>query len=81
MKAGTWNVFCKRFAPISASDGGDMHEWEAVKDLDERLVWTVLDPMTGTLYAATGFHIVNRLGYLICAKPWKEEERDREYVY
>lgn len=32
-------------------------------------IWTILD-VDGELLIASGFHFVNRLGYILTAKPW-----------
>lgn len=51
---------------------GDFFEYEDVKNMDIHYVWTVVE--TGgddrSWYASPGFHVVNKLGYVVTAKPW-----------
>ena len=37
-------------------------------------IWTVIDGEKYKLYLSNGWHIINRLGYLITKKAWKEGE-------
>lgn len=43
------------------------------KDSDRRRVWTILDG-EGELFYSSGYHIVNRLGYLITEKPFPKNQ-------
>jgi hypothetical protein len=43
-----------------------------VRQQDIRCVWTVLDSDDGDLYVASGFHFVNRIGYLVSRDPVSE---------
>lgn len=71
-RAGTWKTFEKRFDPQETPDGSLM--WDEVPaGTDDRLVWTIVD-CDGTLYAVAGYAFVNRLSYIVCAKPWPDEE-------
>jgi hypothetical protein len=45
-----------------------------VQQQDIRSVWTLLDGDEGDLYVASGFHFVNRLGYLVSRDPVPEGE-------
>ena len=60
-------------------------EFDEVKDMDYRVVWTVVetgDPDNESLYALPGFHIVNRLGYLVSDVAWDDEaDGDVEAVW
>ena len=47
--------------------GGD--ELEFVRQQDARTVWTLVDGDDGDQYVLSGFHIVNRVGYLISTVP------------
>lgn len=49
---------------------GDLLTFEQVKDKPIGNVWTVLE-VGDHMVASAGFHIVNKLGYLITAKPWE----------
>jgi hypothetical protein len=53
---------------------GDIVDYEEdVKDLDYHFVWTLVDA-EGESYLYPGFHLVNRLGYVVSDKPWTDEE-------
>lgn len=55
-----------------ASDTGDLFEYEAVKDLPLNTVWTVVEGDNDDWIAIPGFHIVNKLGYVLTEKPWDD---------
>ena len=44
-------------------------ESELPAHLDEGCVWSVLD-CDGKLYLSAGFHVVNRIGYVLCAQQY-----------
>jgi hypothetical protein len=44
-------------------------ELDFVRRQDPRTVWTILDGDDGGLYVASGYHFVNRIGYLISTIP------------
>ena len=81
-RTGSWNTFERRFRPIDSPD--DTVWWrrdQLPKDVDPRLVWTILD-CEGRLYLACGFHYVNRLDYVLCEVPWNDDdERQPSYRY
>lgn len=54
-----------------AQDNGDLYEFDQVKDLDPKRVWTIVEGDNGDWIAAAGFHIVNKLGYVLSIKPWE----------
>ena len=61
---------------------GIMFEFEDVKDQPLNHVWTIIEPGSdedGHWYASPGFHIVNRMGYVMTTKPWTDELRDAIY--
>ena len=47
-------------------------EVEFVKQQDMQRVWTLVDGDDGDLYVISGFHYVNRIGYLISRDPIPE---------
>ena len=62
---------------LSDSGGGCLfetfgEELRFVREQDPRTIWTLLDGEDGDLYVASGFHFVNRLGYLISQAPVPE---------
>lgn len=44
-------------------------EFEFVRRYDFRRVWTLIDGEDGDLYVVSGFHFVNRVGYLLSRDP------------
>lgn len=68
-RAGSFSSFQKRYDPKVNEDGSFLFEYNEVKGLDERYVWTVLEA-EGKLYLSPGFRIVNRIAYVIGQKPW-----------
>lgn len=56
-------------------------EYEEVRDLPLRTVWTIVEGDDGNLYAITGFHIVNRLYYAVTKEEWTDEDEQREYKW
>lgn len=44
-------------------------ELDFIRAQDPKLVWTVVDGDEGQLVIESGFHIVNRLGYLVATAP------------
>ena len=61
---------------------GVMFEFEDVKDQPLNHVWTIIESgydEDGNWYASPGFHIVNRMGYVMTTKPWTDELRDAIY--
>jgi hypothetical protein len=44
-------------------------ELDFVRKQDPRTIWTLLDGDDGDLYVASGYHLVNRIGYLLSTVP------------
>ena len=44
-------------------------ELEFIKRQNRHRVWTILDGDDGDMYVASGFHFVNRVGYLVSRDP------------
>jgi hypothetical protein len=82
-RARHWQTFERLFQPLPLGDGSLIRDPAMLpQDADPRYWWTVLDPMTGTLYLTAGFHRVNRLGYICCANPWGGDAHEHpEYIY
>jgi len=72
----TWEEWEEKFEPILEDEGSDYRRFETFPpDLDEVLsadpkcVWTVLEGDDGSEYICPGYHLVNRMYYLITKKP------------
>lgn len=66
---------------IQKADSG-MFDYNDVKDQPLERVWTLVD--TGTYedenwYAIPGFHIVNKLGYIMTRRAWRADTPDAIY--
>jgi hypothetical protein len=44
-------------------------EFEFVRRYDPRKIWTLVDGEDGDMYVISGFHFVNRVGYLLSQGP------------
>lgn len=78
-----WETFDRLFAPIERDDDGAImwEPFEVPKDADARFWWTLID-CDGRLLLGAGFHIVNRLGYVLCRNGWDGEwSNHAEYYY
>jgi len=74
----TWEQFVEKYQPVknhldeNASMDGFMYETygeelKHVQDADPNKIFTVLD-CDGCTYIGSGFHFVNRMGYLLVSK-------------
>ncbi len=85
-RAMNYDVFERKYKPVknhidsNASGDGDLfetygEEWEHVSKQDCHHVWTLVESDTGKKeYLTPGFHVVNRLNYMITEKPWTDED-------
>jgi hypothetical protein len=88
MRRSDFEVFTDRFLPEENEDGdikkyetyGEEYE-EAKRKAGEdcKYLWTILEGDSGKWYLSPGFHLVNRMAYVITAKPWDEKTRDYKY--
>jgi hypothetical protein len=73
----------ERYKPIpnvldpNASWDGIMYEtygddFDLILKYPNEQIWTYIDGDDGT-YLITGCHVVNRIGYFICEKTWRNE--------
>lgn len=73
----TRDTFDDTFQPLDAPSGEPLWSWAEVQDQELAHVWTIV---TGddneSAYAMPGFHIVNREGYVVTARPWTDETLD-----
>ena len=78
MRAGTYDTFEKRYQPLTKEDGSILFETygrDLTKVIDTPVdrVWTLLD-CDGKLRIVAGYHIVNRMNYIITKYPWMNNE-------
>jgi len=58
---------------------GDLFQFGDVRDQPPNCVWTIVDSgddRDANWYAQPGFHIVNKLGYVMNRKPWSDSTRN-----
>ena len=69
------------YSPIETEDS--MLDFETVKELalmisnnkEENLhkyVWTIIEGANNELFLSNGFHVVNKIGYRVCKKPFDD---------
>jgi hypothetical protein len=71
MKQLTEDEFDKLFTPVPDATGEIVRPDETGLDLHSTKLWTIIDA-DGSLYALSGSHRVNRIGYLITEEDWTE---------
>lgn len=74
-----YKTFEKKFIPIeheNTATGNPIlletygEELSTVQNTDYKHVWTVVEGDTGDLYIIAGYHLVNRLNYIVTTNPW-----------
>ena len=61
----------KHFGPIIyKNDEDEMFERDEIQNLDVTRLWTVVEGDSGGMWVQSGYHFVNRIGYLLTTKPW-----------
>lgn len=73
----------ERFEPLEAPDGSTTWEYDELGDLPYEHVWSVVetgDADHDALYAIPGYHVVNMVGYNVCAHPRSEEDENVEVL-
>lgn len=72
MKQLTEDEFDAQFTVVPDAGGDDVRPNHQDIDPDSKHLWTIIDA-DGNLYAVTGRHFVNRLGYIVTEEAWTEE--------
>lgn len=55
-------------------------ELEFVKKHSTKFIWTLVDGDDGELYIIPGYHLANRVHYLVTKKPWFTELFSAKYI-
>lgn len=77
-RAMTPEEFTQEFRPVQHPREGEL--WplertpEIVRAADERRLWTAVDGDDGQTFYLSGWHLVNRFGYVVTERPYPEEE-------
>jgi hypothetical protein len=52
--------------------GKDKEKLAVIAEVNPNLIWTVVDGDDDELYLLAGWHLVNRIHYVITKQPWKD---------
>lgn len=81
----TFDEFYDQYQPIENELGDEGFlfetygvELEYVQKVPNNTVWTLVE-VDGVLYLIPGFHVVNRLNYLVTKEPWTDETIEIKY--
>lgn len=72
MKQLTEDEFDAQFTVTPDAQGETVRPSADSIDPDSKHVWTLVDA-DGSLYAVSGWHLVNRAGYILTEEAWTEE--------
>lgn len=72
MKTLTETEFEQQFTPVPGADGDLVSPSDDGLDVTSTKLWTIVDGDDGGLWALSGWHYVNRVGYLITEEDWTE---------
>lgn len=72
MKQLTKDEFDAQFIAIPDAQGETVRPNADGIDPDSKHLWTIIDA-DGSLYAVSGRHFVNRIGYILTEEAWNEE--------
>ena len=71
--------FDRKYDPIDPPSGESFWEAHEIRGQKKNHIWTVLD-VDGVLYAVPGIHRVNRFGFLVTRKPWRNTNIEVRYA-
>lgn len=76
MKPKKYVAFEQLYEPMVRPDGSILFETygedlQQVIHTDNHYVWTLVD-CDGDLFITAGYHLVNRMNYIITQKPWQD---------
>ena len=85
-----WELFLARHRPIRNHIEPDAPydrlmfetygaELDFVRTHDCHRVFTLVEGDSGRMYVATGFHLVNRIGYFVAGVPWTAATEHKVY--
>jgi hypothetical protein len=72
MKQLTEDEFDAQFTVVLGADAESVRDDYQGIDPDSKHLWTIVDA-AGSLYAVTGVHFVNLIGYLVTEEAWTED--------
>jgi hypothetical protein len=72
MKQLTEDEFDEQFTVVLGADGESVRDDYKGIDPNSKNLWTIVDA-DGSLYAVSGVHFINRIGYLVTEEAWDED--------
>lgn len=69
----TQEQFDNQFNVIEDPEGDTVRPDCPAGQENSKHLWTIVDGDDGSMYALSGWHYVNRVGYIITTEPWTEE--------
>ena len=67
----------KTFEPLNSPSGDPKWSWEDTQGYPLKHVWTgVTGDDNESEYAVPGYHVVNRVGYVVTVNPLRDETQD-----
>ncbi|MET0885369.1 MAG: hypothetical protein ABWX92_02870 [Mycetocola sp.] len=72
MKQLTEDEFDAQFTVVLDAAGDSIRNSDEGLDRSSTKLWTIVDPGNGSLYALSGWHYVNRFGYIVTEEDWTE---------
>lgn len=73
MKQLTQDEFENQFTVLESADGESIRDDCSGIASDSKHLWTIVDGDDGGMYALSGVHYVNRIGYLVTEEAWDVE--------
>lgn len=80
MKYLTEDEFDAQFTVVPDAQGETIRPSTDGIAVDSKHLWTIVDA-DGSLYAVSGLHYVNRIGYLLTEEAWDQETEAVWYEY
>jgi hypothetical protein len=68
----TEDEFDNQFTPVPDEDGETVRPSDDDLDPQSLYLWTIVGADDGSLMVVSGWHYVNRIGYLVTKEPWTE---------
>lgn len=70
-----------RFTVVPHDEGRLWFEHGETLGFPLRRVWTVVEGDSGALWALTGYHVVNRVYYLVTEQEWTADDEQAEFLW
>lgn len=85
MRKDDYSIWFDKYKP-KLDGNGELLKYETFGDdlftlnhIDNKFIWTIIEGDSGKWYISPGFHIVNRINYVVTEIP--HDEKTRDYLY